>query len=167
MKKISIYSFQGFILSLVTTAVILGIATFTFYVTSRNTIERQIVKGIERNCSETIEDCSIIIANETKFHWDQMFIFDQGFDSDELEAIIGVRPNKDNFAAIKIIFLDDHRIVSYWQSGVDWEGGAKTQLYFTHPNTQDYSEYTPETATFSVQKSAGNPDFYTLEPALD
>jgi hypothetical protein len=129
-----------------------------------NTFERKIGRWIDSNCSTSSEVCILDIKDITSFEWDQMFVLNEGFEVEDIEKIVGVRPPSSDFSKRKILFEKEGAIVLYEELSSSLEDYVKYQVFFDIPTGKKYEVYTTETAVFIATKGErGYGPFYGLQ----
>lgn len=124
---------------------------FITYLVANSSFEKRIIRLAKHDCTQLDgEGCVIDIANVTNFEWDEMYVFSFG-ESDDIEEVLGIKPEKSSVSRRKIVFMLDKKIVYYEEFRTNIEHSVNGQIYFDPQVDSWYKVYTPQNAMFNIQ----------------
>jgi hypothetical protein len=123
--------------------------------------EAKIVSAIKAKCRDSA-NCTIRIADLTKFSWDKMFVFKYGAQRREVEEALGCPfPNYTEFTR-KIVFMSEGKVVFSEQEPTNVERPLDQEVSFDVPDTDEHKQYGPDIAFSVATKTFDGGVFYIL-----
>ena len=118
------------------------------------TVENKIVSHIETTCKQL--PCVVRIREVTDFDWDKMYVFDTGFDGNEIKTVVGTYIPEKTALTRKLVFTRDGKVVHYDELPTNIEGIVNNQVAFDDAGNYSHKVYLVEDAVFEAQKYSPN-----------
>jgi hypothetical protein len=96
------------------------------------------------------------IRDVTDFDWDKMYVFDTGFDGDEIKTVIGTYVPEKTALTRKLVFTKGGKVVHYDELPTNIEGMVNNEVLFDDAGNYSHKIYSIEDAVFEAQKNSHN-----------